>query len=145
MNINDLTGCVIGLAVEVHKQLGPGLLESVYHKCLEYELVQHGLQVQSEIVLPVRYKTMTFQNAYRIDLLVEDRLVVELKAVEKVLPVHGAQLLSYLKLSNYELGLLMNFNVSRLTDGVKRIINPLCDSAPLCQKKVTNHGYAISH
>jgi GxxExxY protein len=135
MNINDLSGRVIGLAIEVHKQLGPGLLESVYHKCLEYELLNNGFHVQSEITLPVIYKIMRFPNAYKMDLIVDDRLVVELKAVEKVLPVHSAQLLSYLRLSDYELGLLINFNVARLTDGVKRIINPLCDSASLSQKR----------
>jgi GxxExxY protein len=136
MEINELSGCIIGLAVEVHKQVGPGLLESVYHKCLEYELINNGLSVESEVALPVTYKALRFQNAYKIDLVVESMIVIELKAVEKVLPVHGAQLLSYLKLSKYELGLLINFNVPRLTSGVKRIINPLCASVSPCQERL---------
>jgi GxxExxY protein len=136
MKLNDLSGRIIGFAVEVHKQLGPGLLESVYHKCLEFELLNNGFNVQSEVSLPITYKTLCFHNAYKIDLVVENMIVVELKAVEKVLPVHAAQLLSYLKMSEYGLGLLINFNVPRLADGVKRIINPLCASGSLCQKRL---------
>jgi len=123
MEINELTSKVIGLAIEVHRQLGPGMLENIYQQCLEYELRSDGFAVESEVSLPVSYKGMEFKNAYRIDLLVENRLVVELKAVEKILPVHSAQLLSYLKLSGHEIGLLINFNVAQLKSGIKRIIN----------------------
>ncbi len=123
MDDNILSGKVIGAAIEVHKTLGPGLLESVYQRCLLYELARMGLSVQKEALLPVRYKELLFSDAYRMDLLIEDCLIVELKAVEKIQPVHSAQLLSYLKLSGIELGLLINFNVAKLADGVKRISN----------------------
>ncbi|MCW8956366.1 MAG: GxxExxY protein [Gammaproteobacteria bacterium] len=125
MEINVLSAKVIGSAIEVHKHLGPGLLESVYQKCLEYELCDAGLTVQREVLLPVRYKHLSFSDAYRIDLIIENRLIIELKSVESILPVHGAQLLSYLKLSGFELGLLINFNVPQLSKGIKRIINKL--------------------
>lgn len=123
MDINELSGKVIGAAIEVHRQLGPGLLESIYKRCLKYELDMLGLTVQDEVRLPVKYKKLSFSNAYRLDLLVENKLIVELKSVERLLPVHGAQLLSYLKLSDNELGLIINFNVAQLTQGVKRVIN----------------------
>ena len=125
MKINDLSGKIIGSAIEVHRDLGPGLLESVYKTCLSYELVMLGLSVKQEVKLPVRYKSLVFSDAYRVDLLVEDRIVIELKAVEKIMPVHSAQLLSYIKLSGHELGLLINFNVSQLSKGISRIINKL--------------------
>ena len=125
MKLNDLSAQILGAAIEVHKQLGPGLLENIYKKCLVYELCNLGLCVESEITIPVKYKELYFPGAYRVDILVEDRIVIELKAIEKILPVHGAQLLSYLKLSQHELGLLINFNVPQLKEGVKRIINPL--------------------
>lgn len=125
MEINDLSAKVIGLSIEVHKQLGPGLLESVYRKCLEFELISAGLMVQSEVCLPIKYKHLLFTDAYRVDLIIENRLVVELKSVEQVLPVHRSQLLSYIKLGNFELGLLINFNVPQLSKGVRRIINNL--------------------
>ena len=122
-DINELSGKVIGAAIEVHKVLGPGLLESVYQKCLSYELNNLGLDVQTEVVLPIRYKGLSFSDAYRMDMLIENCLIIELKAVEKIQPVHGAQLLSYLKLSEINLGLIINFNVARLVQGIKRIIN----------------------
>ena len=90
MDINELSGKIIGAAIEVHKNLGPGLLESVYLRCLEYELVSAGLFVQREVILPVKYKELVFSEAYRMDMLVNDRIIVELKVVERVLPVHGA-------------------------------------------------------
>ena len=128
MEINELSGRVIGAAIEVHRELGPGLLESVYHRCLEYELRCVGLDVQSEVTLPIKYKSLSFESVYRADLVVENVLVIELKVVEQVLPVHRSQLLSYLKMGEFRLGLLINFNVPKLISGIKRIIN---NSEPL--------------
>lgn len=125
MDENALSNKVIGAAIEVHKTIGPGLLEGIYQKCLAYELKLQGFNITTEAPLPVRYKDIEFEDAYRVDLMVEDKLVVELKAVETILPVHMAQLLSYLKMSGLKLGLLVNFNVPKLRDGVKRIVNKL--------------------
>ncbi len=125
MDENAISNKVVGAAIEVHKTLGPGLLEGVYQKCLAYELKLQGFDVGAEIPLPVRYKDLVFKDAYRIDLLVDKKLVVELKAVESMLPVYHAQLLSYLKMSGLKLGLLINFNTPYLRDGVKRIVNKL--------------------
>jgi len=121
--INKLSTQVIGAAIDVHKALGPGLLESVYQKCLAYELTEMGLDFSSEQCLPITYKSLTFNNAYRADFIVDNTLIIELKAVEAVLPLHKAQLLSYLKLSGKQLGLLINFNVPVLRQGISRIIN----------------------
>jgi GxxExxY protein len=120
-DINPITERVIGAAIEVHRMLGPGLLESAYQACLLYELKLRGIQVEGQKDLPVVYKDVTLDCGYRIDLLVEDAVIVELKAVEEVAPIHHAQLLSYLKLSGCPVGLLINFNVPRLTDGIKRL------------------------
>lgn len=125
MDFNEISEAVIGSAIEVHKHLGPGLLESVYQSCLCFELRSSGLHVESEVALPVIYKGTTLSEVYRVDMLVEDEVVVELKAVEQVLPVYKAQLLSYLKISGKKLGLLINFNVPVLKQGVKRIVNRL--------------------
>ncbi len=125
MDENTLSNKVIGAAIEVHKTLGPGLLEGVYQKCLAYELKLQGFDVGAEIPLPIRYKDIEFKDAYKIDLLVDKKLIVELKAAESMLPVYHAQLLSYLKMSGLKLGLLINFNVPKLRDGVKRIVNKL--------------------
>ncbi|HEX9812942.1 MAG TPA: GxxExxY protein [Burkholderiales bacterium] len=113
MDENALSSEVIGAAIEVHRHLGPGLLESIYRDCLVHELRLRGFQVAQEVTLPVTYKGREFSAAYRADVVVEDRLVVELKAVEIVLPVFSAQLLSYLRISGKKLGLLINFNVPR--------------------------------
>ena len=121
--INELSGSVIKAAIDVYKELGPGLLESVYQQCLIYELKTQGLFVESEVMLPVRYKSLSFDAAYKMDIVVENRLVIELKAIEVINPVHKAQLLSYLKMSGLGLGLLRNFNVPKLVSGIKRIIN----------------------
>jgi GxxExxY protein len=121
--MNNLSGQVIAAAIEVHKALGPGLLESVYQKCLAYELDELQIQHDLERSLPVKYKGLIFEDAYRTDFIIEDRLIAEIKAVEIILPVHKAQLLSYLKLSGIELGLLINFNAPLLKDGITRIIN----------------------
>lgn len=115
---------VIGAAIEVHKALGPGLLESAYESCLFFELQQLGLAVKRQHPLPLNYKKVSLDCGYRIDLLVEDCVVVELKSIDKVLPIHEAQLLSYLKLSGCSLGLIFNFNTTRMVDGiVRRVFN----------------------
>lgn len=113
---------VLGLAIEVHKHLGPGLLESVYEECLAFELRQQGIDFQRQVALPILYKGMPLDCAYRMDLVVERYLVIEIKAVEQLLPIHQAQLLTYLQLSILKFGLLLNFNVALLRDGIKRMI-----------------------
>ena len=117
-----LTERLIGLAIQVHRELGPGLLESAYEKCLCYELQFHGLAFKAQMPLPVTYKSMKLDCGYRIDLVIEEKLVVELKTVEKLLPVHEAQLLTYLKLGSYRTGLLLNFNSAVLRDGIRRLV-----------------------
>ena len=112
---------VIGLAIEVHKHLGPGLLESTYEECLAFELRQHGIKFERQVPLPVLYKGIQLDCAYRMDLVVERYLIIEIKTVEQLLPIHQAQLLTYLKLSNLRFGLLLNFNVALLRDGIKRM------------------------
>jgi GxxExxY protein len=114
---------VISAAMAVHSALGPGLLESAYEGCLVYELRKRGRKVQQQLVLPVKYDGVTIDIGYRLDLLVDDSLIMELKAVDAVLPIHEAQLLSYLKLSGMKVGLLINFNVTHLRDGIKRMVN----------------------
>jgi GxxExxY protein len=120
---NDISNIIIGCAIEVHKKLGPGLLESAYQECLFYELKQAGLKVEKEKPMPIVYKDVKLDHGYRIDLLVEDRVVVETKTVEELNDVHTAQVLTYLKLGNYKLGLLLNFHVTILKNGIKRLIN----------------------
>lgn len=120
---NGISKTIIGCAIDVHKQLGPGLLESAYQECLFYELQQRGLKVKKEVPMPIVYKEVKLNHGYRIDLLVENKVVVELKTVEELNDVHTAQVLTYLKLGSYRLGLLLNFNVSILKNGIKRIIN----------------------
>ncbi|MEN8139484.1 MAG: GxxExxY protein [Bacteroidota bacterium] len=122
MTENDIAYKVIGAAIEVHKKLGPGLLESAYQECLFYELKELGLNVMKEVPRPIVYKDIKLDHGYRIDLLVENKLVIELKTVEAFTDVHLAQVLTYLKLGEYKLGLLINFNVSKLTEGIKRVI-----------------------
>ena len=122
MTENDLSNKIIGCAIEVHKQLGPGLLESAYQECLFYELKQAGLNVVKEKPMPVVYKDIKLDHGYRIDLLVDNKVVIEIKTVEALNDVHTAQVLTYLKLGNYKLGLLLNFHVSILKNGIKRII-----------------------
>ncbi len=119
---DSLTDSVIGLAIEVHRALGPGLLESAYQECLCYELKANGIAFERQVALPVVYKSVNLDCGYRMDLVVDDRLVVELKTVEKILPVHEAQLLTYLRLSGIRTGLLLNFNTSVLKDGIKRMV-----------------------
>ena len=123
MELNDITGQIIDASMKVHTVLGPGLLESAYEACLSHELRRLGMSLVVQLSLPVKYDGVELDAGYRIDLLVEDRVIVELKAVEKTTPLHEAQLLSYLKLSNKKVGLLINFNVPRMKDGIKRMVN----------------------
>ena len=118
---DSLSETVIGAAIEVHRILGPGLLESAYEECLCHELECRQIAFQKQVELPVQYKDITLNCAYRLDIVVENQLVLELKAVDKLLPVHNAQLLTYLRLSGLSTGLLLNFNVPVLKDGVKRM------------------------
>ena len=123
MEMNEITGQIIDASMKVHTELGPGLLESAYEACLAHELRKRGINVLVQLSLPVKYDGIELEAGYRIDLLVQDRVIVELKAVEKTTPLHEAQLLSYLKLSKKKIGLLINFNVARLKDGIKRMAN----------------------
>jgi GxxExxY protein len=120
--LNQITYEIIGAAYKVHSTLGPGLLESAYEVCLEYELLKKGFKVERQKPLPVIYEDVKLDAGYRIDLLVEDTVIVELKAVEEIAPIHQAQIMTYLKLSGRKLGLLMNFNVTDMKKGIKRII-----------------------
>jgi len=122
MEFDQLSNKVIGCALEVHRHLGPGLLESTYEACLAYELETAGLAHKRQHPLPVVYKTVSLDCGYRVDLMVEEGLIVELKSVEKMLPIHEAQLLSYMKLAGVSVGLLTNFNVGLLKDGIKRMV-----------------------
>jgi GxxExxY protein len=121
--MNEISGAIVDSAMDVHSELGPGLLESTYEACLIHELRSRNLVVQNQIALPVKYKDTQIDAGYRIDLLVERSIIVEIKAIEKMLPVHEAKLLTYLKLSHRKIGLLINFNTTRLKYGIKRIVN----------------------
>jgi GxxExxY protein len=125
MHENEITEKIIGCAIEVHKALGPGLLEKTYQECLFYELGKLGLRVKKEFALPVSYKEISLDIGYRIDLLVEEKVIVEIKAIDAVHGIHLAQVLTYLKMSGHKVGLLLNFNVVKLTDGIKRVVNNL--------------------
>ncbi|MCX6276004.1 MAG: GxxExxY protein [Bacteroidetes bacterium] len=118
----EITEKIIGAAIEVHRILGPGLLESAYEECLNYELANSELRVQRQKILPLVYKEARLDASYRIDLLVENKIILELKAVESINDIHRAQLITYLKLSGCSVGLLLNFNVSKLTDGLQRLV-----------------------
>ena len=122
MTENEIANIIIGKAIAVHRELGPGLLESTYQECLFYELKNNNLKVVKELALPIIYKDIKLDHGYRIDLLVEDKVVIELKTVEFLTDVHSAQVLTYMKLGNYKLGLLLNFNVKLLKEGIKRFI-----------------------
>ncbi len=120
--MKELTEKIIGAAIEVHRVIGPGLLESAYEECLAYELRSNGLKYERQVALPILYKGITLDCGYRIDFLVENAVVLELKAVEKILPIHEAQMLTYLKLGGWTVGLLINFNVKLVKNGIKRIV-----------------------
>ena len=125
MDENDLSGAIIGCGMRVHTVLGPGLLESVYEECLYYELKQQGFNVGKQVPLPLVYKEVELDCVYRLDLIVENKVIIEIKAVESIKPIHSAQLLTYLKLTHCKLGLLLNFNVLHLKEGIKRVANKL--------------------
>jgi GxxExxY protein len=127
--LDQITRQIIGAAIEVHKAVGPGLLESAYQACLAYEVLQRGLKAEEQVPLPVLYKDVRLDCGYRMDLLVEDSVIVEIKAVERLCPIHDAQLLSYLRIAHKQVGLLINFYIRVLKDGVKRIVNEFPDSA----------------
>ncbi len=122
MEFDDLSNRVIGCAIEVHRHLGPGLLESAYEQCLAHELSRNNIGFQLELAQPVRYKDILLDCGYRIDVLVENQIIIELKSVEKLLGIHEAQLLTYMKLAEIKIGLLMNFNVTKLKEGIKRFV-----------------------
>lgn len=125
MTENEISYKVIGAAIELHKNLGPGLLESVYENALAYDLREAGLDVKQQIPIPLIYKEVNMDNGYRLDLLIENKVIIEIKSVESIAPVHFSQTLTYLKLSNTKLGLLINFNTDKLKDGIHRIVNNL--------------------
>jgi len=125
MTENEIGQLIIGSAMKVHSAVGPGLLESAYELCLAYELERQEPSVRKQVLVPIRYESLVIDNGYRIDLLVNDRVVVELKAIEKVGPVHRGQLLSYLRLGGYKLGYILNFNVAHMRDGITRLVNGL--------------------
>ncbi len=123
MTENELSNKIIGLAIEVHQSLGPGLLESAYKECLFYKLKKEGLSVVKEIPMPLVYEEVKLDCGYRIDILVESKVVIEIKSVEALNDVHLAQILTYIKLGGYKLGLLINFNVYMLREGIRRVVN----------------------
>ena len=123
MTENELSNKVVGLAIKVHSALGPGLLESAYKECLYYKIGKAGFYIEKEKSMPLSFETVQLQCGYRIDLLVENKLVIEIKSVECLNDIHLSQILTYMRLGNYKLGLLMNFNVFKIKDGIKRVIN----------------------
>jgi GxxExxY protein len=125
VNEEEIGHAIIGAAIQVHSVVGPGLLESAYETCLLYELEKKKLPVRRQVLIPIRYDDLTIDNGYRIDLLVGDRIVVELKTVESILPVHRGQLLSYLRLGGFKLGYLLNFHVAHMRDGIVRMVNAI--------------------
>lgn len=120
--LNQVSGRIVDAAYKVHKNLGPGLLESVYEICLAHEIRKTGLKIDIQVILPITYDDITFEAGLRLDMLIEDKVIIELKAVETLLPVHEAQLLTYLKLSQKRVGLLINFNVPVIRQGIKRMV-----------------------
>jgi GxxExxY protein len=125
MTENYLSNKIIGVAIELHKKLGPGLLESAYENALAYDLKEIGLDIKQQLSMPFVYKDIKLDIGYRLDLLIENKVIVEIKSVESLAPVHYAQLITYLKLSNLKLGLLINFNTKLLKDGIHRVVNNL--------------------
>ena len=125
MTENQIAAAVVDAAFKIHTTLGPGLLESVYESTLEYELRKRGLSVRRQIGLPVYYEGLKLELGYRVDLIVGDKVIIEIKSIEALAPIHKRQLLTYLRLANMRLGLLINFNVERIKDGIKRVVNGL--------------------
>jgi GxxExxY protein len=122
MEFNDISGRIIGCAIEVHKQLGPGMLESAYEECLVYELIEQGFQVSRQLPIPVIYKKIKLNCGYRLDLLVSNQIIVEIKAVDYITAVHSAQLLTYMRFAEIKTGLLINFNVTSLSRSIRRLV-----------------------
>jgi GxxExxY protein len=118
-----LSASVIGLCLKIHKTLGSGLLESTYHQCLAYELTKNGIAFQSEVMMPVRYENLHIESGYRADLIIENKIIIELKSVEKITDIHKSQILTYLKMSGLEIGLLINFKEPLLKNGLHRFVN----------------------
>ena len=125
---NEITEKIIGAAIKVHRALGPGLLESAYQACIAFELAQEGLKFEQQKALPLVYREVKLDCGYRLDLLVEDQVVVEIKAIDALLPIHTAQLLSYLRLSGCKVGLMINFNVKMLKNGIRRVVDDFPES-----------------
>jgi GxxExxY protein len=125
MNENEIGREVLAAAMTLHTELGPGLLESTYQVCFSHELKRHALGVREQVSIPIRYRELMIENGYRIDLLVNECVVIELKSIEAILPVHRGQLLSYLRLGRFKLGYLLNFNVAHMRDGITRLVNGL--------------------
>jgi GxxExxY protein len=125
MTDNEFGNAIISCAMKVHSAVGPGLLESAYELCLGHELTRQGLKVRSQVPIAIRYDDLTIDHGYRVDLLVNDLVVIELKSIEAILPVHRGQLLSYLRLGGFRLGYLLNFNVAHMRDGIIRMVNGL--------------------
>ena len=128
MDEDSIGKLIVPAALHVHTVLGAGLLESAYEACLAYELAKHGLMVERQVSMPVTYESVRLDVGYRIDLVLEQKVIVEIKAVDRVIPAHLAQILTYLKLSSYKLGFLLNFNVPHMRDGIKRVANGLSNS-----------------
>ena len=126
--LNKITETIIGAAIDVHRALGPGLLESAYEACMVYDLIQVGMKVEQQKPLPVVYRGVKLECGYRLDLMIENEVVVEIKSIDKLLPIHKAQLMSYLKLADCKVGLLINFNVELLKDRIQRVVNNFPDS-----------------
>ncbi len=125
MEIEEIASRIVAAAMKIHTALGPGLLESAYQKCLQYELQKDALKVECEVVLPVVYENVKIDAGYRIDMIVNSSVIIENKTIDKILPIHDAQLLTYLKMKNCRLGFLLNWNVPRMKDGIKRMVNNL--------------------
>ena len=125
MEIEDIASKIVAAAVKVHTALGPGLLESAYQKCMAYELARGGSKVECEVTLPIKYEDINIDAGYRIDMIVGESVIIENKTVEKLLPIHEEQLLTYLKMRKCKLGFLLNWNVPRMKDGIKRMVNNL--------------------
>ena len=136
--LDQITRRIIGAAIEVHKMVGPGLLESAYQACLAFEVRQRGLKAEEQVPLPVLYKDVKLDCGYRLDLLVEDSVIVEIKAVDQLSPIHDAQILSYLRITHKHVGLLINFHNRVLKNGLKRIVNEFPDSAISASSAVNN-------
>jgi GxxExxY protein len=127
MHENEITGLIIGEAMKIHSAFGPGLLESVYEECLHYKLLKLGLSIERQKPIPLFFESIKMECGFRCDLIVEDKIIVEIKAIESLSEIHTAQLLTYLKLTDKKIGLLINFNVVKLKDGIKRLMNGYLD------------------